>query len=332
MIGVVKYEDKNMSEYLKGAIQKVAEDARLARPSARFIQIGCGIPIEIPAGRRRVSTVEEPLHLKLGTEKNGGLAEGVAEGKYHWAITGLETVEDLPNGKRNKVIVVKDLPFAYCQYRIGVHASAFGVETLGELLELIKDDLITVPQSLNELTPDTSIATKHVNFMKRIINQRGLGLIVVHDSTPETAPELRDITWVADNFESGHTWHTHNIMEIPEVLLEPHAVLVRAKRLPRTVEEIFENEFMPRVKFALENPESWLNPDTSGDSKDDQIEALRKGSMKGSLRHFVDKIRRPGGKATAAASAGALALILMLFRSSVPYGDSRFSPEQDLEE
>ncbi len=245
--------------YLTGAIQKYEPGAKLAEASARLIQKGCGIPIEPPSGRRRLSVIKEPFPLKLGTEKNGGLAIEVAEEKYHWALTGLETVMNLSRDLREKVTIVRHIPdLAPCQYRLGVSALAFGVDTLEKLEELIQGGL-RIPQTLDELKPGIRIATKHVNLMEEIFRQRGLNLKAIYDPTPETAPELRNILYAADNFETGRSWRAHEITP-GENLLDPHGVLIKAKRLPWGIGQIFYKEFLPRFNQALAHPETWLNP------------------------------------------------------------------------
>lgn len=245
--------------YLDGGIQK---EGKLTDNSVRFLQIGCGFTdFKPPTGRRRFSTFEKPFPQRIGTERNGALARELAEGKYDWVITGSETIEDLPDELRDRVTVVRDLPFARCQYRLGVSALAFGVETLDELEELIRTGRAKVPQTLQELRSGTRIATKHINLMGRIIKERSLGLRVVHDDTPETAPEFHRIYVVADNYETGKSWRDHEIFP-GEVFLEPHAVLAKARRLHWGKGRMFNNEFLPRVDEALEHPERWLNPET----------------------------------------------------------------------
>lgn len=278
--------------YLRGAIQK--EPGRLHEESVRFLQIGCGIgDFQLPIGRRRFSVVDKPP-LKIATEKNGELAEGVASGKYHWGIVGLDMVENLPDELRDKVVVVRELGFQPCLYRLGVSASTLVVgrdlppeirdvlNSLGstrnlkdlppEIREII-DGL--GPKTLDDLRPYTRIATKHDNYLERVVRQRGLFLKVQHDSTPEIAPDTWNIGVVADIVRSGDTFLDHNISYSKrEVLLESQAVLIKARRFPRGVGVIFNDELLPRVDEALENPERWFNPDTSSGPEDDGLKDL----------------------------------------------------------
>jgi len=305
--------------YLRIGIQKDEPNAKLAGVSARFLQIGCGLPIDIPTGRRRFSMIEEPLPLKLGTEKNGGLAIELVDKTYHMVITGSETVENLSDDQKGKVTVVRDLEFARCQYRIGVSALAYGVKTLEELYELIKNGL-KIPQTLEELKPGTRIATKHVNLMGRIIQQRDLNLEPVYYSTPEIAPEFGGVYWAADNFEFGNTWHTHNILESEEILLEPHAVLAKVKRLPWGMARIFNNEFLPRVDQALEYPERWLKSDMGEDSKNDESQKKGGPNKESWLRKLIPGSVRVTPEGVVTASTLSVSLLLALFTLPNPSG------------
>lgn len=236
--------------YLTGAIQK--EPGRLTKESVSFLQIGCGIPFELPLGRKRFSVVEN-LPFKIGTEKNGGLAVTVAVGKYHWAIAGEDTVENLPDELRTKVIIVRKLGFQPCQYRLGVYEYAIEKHLLAEGRDRI--------EGLEDIKPGTPIATKHTHLLERLIRQRGLNLAVVHDTTPETAPEFRNIFSVADVYRTGDTFREHHIEPRGEPLLECQVVLIKARRLPWGMARIFGEQLLPRVDWALANPERWLNPD-----------------------------------------------------------------------
>lgn len=261
--------------YLIGAIQK--EGGRLTEGSVRFLQRGCGIAdFRLPTGRQRLSTVES-VRLKVGTEKNGGLVEEVANGKYHWAIAGEDMVEDLPDNLRDNVVKVRELGFEYCEYRLGIW------EGISERLLVAEGrDRVEV---LDDLKKDTKIATKHVNYLRRIIRNRGLNLEVVPNHTPETAPELQRIYVVADNYETGGTWAnlepfaisakytSYNEEEAKyeerdrEIFLKSQAVLIRARRLPWGRARMFNEILLPRVDQALEHPERWLNPDSLENSQ-----------------------------------------------------------------
>lgn len=244
--------------YLTGAIQK--EPGRLYRGSVEFLQIGCGITdFQPPAGRNRFSVVENPP-LKIGTEKNGGLAEGVVMRKYYWAITGLDTVKDLPDDEQNNVVVVRELGFQSCQYRLGISEAVSESSLLAKGRNRV--------EVLEDLRRGTKIAAKHVHYLRREVRRRGLNLQVVYDPTPETAPEFRQIYAVADNYETGGTWRQLKPYKISarEIFFESQAVLIRARRLPRDMADIFNNEFLPRVDQALANPERWFNPDTLSNS------------------------------------------------------------------
>lgn len=286
-----------MSEiYSTGAIQK--EPGRLHEESVRFLQIGCGLAdFKPPTGRQRFSVVENP-RLKIATEKNGGLAEAVARGKYNWGIVGLDTVEDLPDELRDNVMVVRRLGFQSCQYRFGLSPSALLAEggasltpeirgilnslgstrIVGDLTPDVRDIIDSLgPRTLNDLRPRRRIATKHDNYLRRIVRQRDLELEVVHDSTPEIAPEFRGIGVVADIVRSGETFDDHAIFwRGREVLLESEAVLIKVKKLPWGRAFIFNYKLMPRVDEALENPGRWLNPDIPSSSKDVTPEDLTK--------------------------------------------------------
>jgi len=252
--------------YLTGAIQK--EPGRLYEESVRFIQIGCGIPFEPPTGHQRISTVES-LRLKIGTEKNGGLVEGVAIGKYHWAITGEDMVEGLPDDQRDSVIIIRKLGFQFCQYRPGIWEGVSERSLLAEGRDRFR--------VLEDLKEGTRLATKHehINYLRRVIRQRGLNLDAVIDATPETAPEFRGIYVAIDNYQTGGTWADLKPYAISakyfdddgeekdrEILLESQAVLIRARRLPWGRIRMFNKIILSRADQALEHPERWLSSPT----------------------------------------------------------------------
>ena len=284
--------------HLTGTIQK--EPGRLYPESVRFLQIGCGIPFEPPTGRQRFNVVEK-LPLIIATEKNGGLAETVAMGKYNWGIAGLDMVEGLIDGLHDQVIVVRKLGFQRCQYTVGVWESALEKSLLIEGKNRI--------EILEDLIPGIRIATKreHEYILKRIIRQRGLNLRTVHDPTPETAPELRGIEVVADIVRSGDTFREFHLSQ-REVLLESEAVLIRARKLPLGRERIFNDILLPRVDQALEHPERWLNPENS-ESRGSN------GGFAHRIRENVDRLLSRSGKAAAVVST--LALLFTLLPSSV---------------
>lgn len=245
--------------YLTGAIQK--KPGRLYPESVRFIRDGCDIPFKPPTGHQRLVTIEG-LRLKIGTEKNGGLVEGVANGKYNWVVAGEDMYEGLPDHLRDRLMIVRWLGFQFCQYRLGVW------EGVSERFLVARGRGDTV-KTLEDLKPSTAVATKreHVHYLGRVIEQRGLDLTAVPDSTPETAPDLRGIFVIADNYETGGTWR--NLRPYPisprEVLLKSQAVLIRAKKLPWGMMGIFNGMFLPRVDRALANPSLWLNPQSESE-------------------------------------------------------------------
>ena len=278
-------------KYLAGAIQK--EGGRLADESARFIRIGCGIPFDLPTGRQRISVVEN-LRLKIGTEKNGGLVGGVVIGKYHWAIAGEDMVEELSDHERDKVTIVRRLGFQPCQYRLGIWE--------GSPEKLVVVEGRTSLGKLEDLRPNTMIATKHVNYLGRVIRERGLNLKAVYDRSPETAPELRGIVVVADNYETGGTWRELKPYGISprEVFLESQAVLIKAKRLPWGRARMFNEILLPRVDQALEHPERWLNPDAL--SSVESIQMVPSPRMR-IAREVWDRVRAFSGQPATATVA-----------------------------
>lgn len=305
--------------YLRFAIQKNEPGAKLAGVSERFLQIGCEIPIPIPSGRRRMSKIEEPLRLMLGTEKNGGMAMDVAEKRYDLAITGWETYLDLIDEQRREVAVVSHMGnlAAPCQYRPAVSAQAFGVETLEELEELMKAG-ITIPSKLTDLPRGTAIATKHVNMLNRYFRDHGLRLEAVYCRTPELAPELVGTPYMADNYDTGGSLRVHNFKVMDDVIENPHGVLLKARRLPWGKGRIFNNEFLPRVEEALQHPERWLNQDTTNNSAHIDIQE-RNNNSRSSDRGLVDKIRGmfPSvGKTAAIVSL--LPIFTLLSTSAIP--------------
>ena len=237
--------------YLRGAIQR--DPGRLYDESIRFLQIGCDIPFEPPTRYKPLSRIENP-QLIIGAEENSWLALEVVARKYDWDIVGLETVENLPDDQRNNVVVVRHLGFQKCQYRLGIWE---GVPERS-LLAKGRDRV----ETLEDLKPGTKIATKHDNYLNRIIRERGLNLEAVHDWTPETAPEFNNrIYIVADNYVTGTTWREQpHPISARENFLDSEAVLIKARRLPRGRGRIFNDMLLPRVEQALEHPERWLNP------------------------------------------------------------------------
>lgn len=258
--------------YLRGAIHKEKDgDPRerdFHKDTVRFLQRGCGIDFEPPIGRQRLSTIET-LKLKFGTEKNGELMGGLVIRKYDFAIGGKDMVRNLPDDQINDVVEVVDLGYQFCLYRLGVS------EAVPErFLAIEGKDRV---ETLEDLKPGTRIATKHFNLLGRIIRERGLSLNAVYDPTPETAPELRGIYVMADLYQTGSTWVEHLPYKISprEVFLESQAVLAKARKLSWGTSPIFYKELLTRVYLALEHPERWLNPDTWGDSKNNENQKKR---------------------------------------------------------
>lgn len=285
--------------YLTGAIQK---GGRLTEGSVRFLQIGCGITnFQLPVGRERYREYGNPP-LLIGTEKNGGLAEGVARGKYDFAIAGLDTVVDLPDYLVGMVKVVRNLGFQHCDYRLGISAEFFGVERLDEI-----PAGTNIPKTLRDLPDGTQIAAKYANFLAREIGRRRLNLETIYDPTPETAPKFRKIFVVADNVETGKTFNFHQIEE-GEVLLRSQAVLVVAKRLSRGVVPIFYNQLLPLVDQALANPGPWLNPAQNPESPGSAvIESAGRGRNR--LLDVLGQPFRRAADAVAAMSSGSAAVV-----------------------
>lgn len=224
---------------LTGAIQK---DGKLTEGSISLLRAS-GIPFELPTGRQRFSGVEDPS-MRIGTEKNGGLAYGVATGKYDWAIPGRDTVYALPDYLRRRIQIVEpDLGFGYCYYVAGVFISEYRPEST-----LLIDRSKTEMQGLEDLRPGTTIATKYEHALNRIIREqerrlkRQLHLEVVHEDTPETAPvfSFGDILVVADIWEHGDTF-LENCIEPRITLFDSQAVLIRrAYRFSKGRERSFE--------------------------------------------------------------------------------------------
>lgn len=233
-------------KYLTGAIME--KGGRLADQSVAFLQKGCGLTgFQLPAGHERFS-VAHP-QMVIATEKNWGLALGVAEKKYHWAIVGLDMVADLPEGYQDRVQVVKSLGFGHCEIKVGVSARYFGVQTLGELRPDVQ------APALKDLKPKTRVATKYPNYLTRELRRRHLNLRVIQEATPETAP-LRGIDIIVDIARPEETFGPNQIME-GELLLPSQAVLIRARSLTPEKTRLFFS-FMQRVNRAVARPDRWL--------------------------------------------------------------------------
>lgn len=245
---------------LRGAIQN--EPGKLSKGSIDLLRVS-GIPFEFPTGRQRYVIVETPP-MSIGTEKNGGLAYGVAKGKYDWAMVGLDTVLALPDRLRRQVRIVEpDLGFGYCFYVLGVYISQRRSEST-----LLADRTKFEVQALEDLRPGTKIATKYEHALNRLIREqerrlkRRLGIEAIHEDTPETAPQFSfdDVLMVADIWEHGDT-SLQNCIEPRITLFDSKAVLIRRiYRFSEGRERSFET-LHEMIKEGLANPERWINPD-----------------------------------------------------------------------
>lgn len=306
---------------LRGAIQKA--DGKLTIPSVRFLN-AIGIPFELPTGHQRSIAVEEPS-MRIATEKNGGLVSGLASNKYDWVIAGMDTYYNLPDHLRRKVHVDELLPFGHCYYVAGVYVPEYGPIEQTLLIDSSKTEMV----ALEDLKQGTRIATKYEHVLNRIIREqerklkRELHLEVIHDDTPETAPEYRGLLVVADLWEHGDTF-LQNCIEPRITLFDSQAALMRkAHRFSRGKERSYER-LHEMVKEGLANPELLLNPDTREVPEISEIQSSNgRDANKWDIRSLLPKF----GKAAVVSTM----LFALLGSSAIlnPW-HSRTSKEKDL--
>jgi ATP phosphoribosyltransferase len=268
-----------------------SEGSRLAVPTHTFLQKGLGL--RYPWGSGQYHSLVRGVPIEIAEFKGPDVPRAVAEGRAHMGIVGLDHVLNQPNDRLAHIVVLRELGYGKCDFRLGVpipKGQGYSPDSPAARARL--EDVI-----------DLRVATALPVLARRIFDERKIGVtIIAMGGHVENAIRYGMADAIVDITESGGTMIRHQIA--PAEHLESFQAVFIGNDYPLEGRERIKNNLLTRVDRALKRPGRWISPEN------DELEDLTERPK----RSFWPFNRMSHGSSEiAAASTNPASLLMTLF-------------------